>query len=148
MPAAHPRALRQRVIDAYDNGEGTYAEIAERFSVGVASVSRWLALERYTGNVEPKPAGGDRRPALSEAVRDNVLVLVNDEPNWSTTELSEQLEADLGVSVSRQRVARLLHKEGYSFKRGSSDPQPLGDPSTSQSALPSSRLNPGWTQDR
>lgn len=144
MPEAHPKALRQRVVDAYENGEGTYADIAVRFQVGVASVSRWLGLARRTGNVAPRPAGGNRREAVPEAVRDNVIQLINDEPNWTTTELSEHLEEALGVNFSRKQVGRLLNQEGYSFKRGSSDRELPADPSMSPSEQPSSSNKPTW----
>ena len=41
-----PAELRERVVSAFNEGEGTYDEIAERFKVGRASVIRWVALER------------------------------------------------------------------------------------------------------
>lgn len=144
MAKACPIALRERVVDAYENGEGTYAEIAERFKVGVASVSRWLGLARRVGNVAPRPAGGNRRGTVPEPVRATVLQLVDDEPNWTTTEISEALQQSLGVSFSRKQVGRLLHAEGYSFKRGSLDRQPLAGPPTSSSVQTSSPNKPSW----
>jgi len=52
MAAAYPVELRIRVVEAFNNGEGTYDEIASRFRVGRASVTRC--------SVEPKPNGGAR----------------------------------------------------------------------------------------
>jgi transposase len=65
VPGPHPRALRERVIEAYNNGEGTYDELAGRFSVGRASVDSWIGLAKRTGSVEPKPMGGARRTSES-----------------------------------------------------------------------------------
>ena len=56
-----PRKLRQRVVDAYRGGEGTYEDLAARFMVGRATVSRLLGLERRSGSVEPKAMGGKRQ---------------------------------------------------------------------------------------
>lgn len=128
MPAPLAVELRQRVVDAYENGEGSYTEIAERFGVGEASVSRWLRLARFTGGVEPKPAGGDRRSKLGDEGRKLLASLVEDEPNWTTTELAQEVSETLGISVSRKAVGRALRKMGYTFKRGSSVRQPPSRP--------------------
>ena len=64
MAGAYPMELRTRVIAAYNDGEGTYDEIAERFAVGRATVSRWIALDRHRGSLEPKPMGGARHELI------------------------------------------------------------------------------------
>ena len=61
MPGPHPQSLRDRVIEAYNDGEGTYRELAARFKVGEASVNRWVALDRWCGDSSPKRMGGARR---------------------------------------------------------------------------------------
>ena len=120
MPAPHPEALRQRVVDAYlgrDNSE-TYKSIAWRFGVGLASVSRWLRAFRETGSVAPKPMGGDRRKAeLLEEASDLIEVIVRDDPSWTTSELSEKVGMSLGLNLSRKAIGLLLHTLGFSFKR-------------------------------
>ena len=145
MPAPHPPELRQRIIDAYENGEGTYVDIAERFLVGEASVSRWLGLHRRTGSVDAKPMGGNRRGELPADVQQTVLALVRDEPNWTTEELSEQIEEEFNLAVGRERVGRFLRKAGFSFKRGYSDRQHPESPSRGNGETPISTDSPGWT---
>lgn len=145
MPAPHPPELRQRVVDAYENGEGTYDGIAERFKVGVASVSRWLGLLRRSGTVEAKPTGGARHRGLPEDVRENILALVRDEPNWTTEELSRQVEDDFGLVIHRKRIGRVLRAAGFSFKRGSPDRQHLDVPRTSPGGTPTSLVSGSWT---
>ena len=56
--------LRRRIIDAYDNGEGTQARLARRFKVGKATVERLVRLRRETGSVEPRPHGGGTGPLI------------------------------------------------------------------------------------
>jgi transposase len=42
MSEPHPFELRMRAVQAHEAGEGSYATIALRFSVGEASVKRWV----------------------------------------------------------------------------------------------------------
>jgi transposase len=48
MVASISLDLRQRVVDAYNRGGLTYAAVASLFSVGQASVCRWLRRNRET----------------------------------------------------------------------------------------------------
>jgi transposase len=56
--------LRQRVIGAYHNAEGSLRKLAVRFSVSLNFV--WLLLERFRENdrVDPKPYGGGQPPKI------------------------------------------------------------------------------------
>ena len=123
MPRPHPPELRQRVLDAYARHLDTYKEIAERFCVGEASVSRWVSQLRRTGSLAPKPAGGKRPRGLTPDAVALVLSLVRDEPNWTTAELANEVAEALGIRVSREVIGQTLRREGITFKRGSSDRQ-------------------------
>jgi transposase len=48
-----------------------------------------------------------------------MLSLVEEEPTWTTTELSEELLEGFGIEVSRHTVGRALREAGFSRKRGS-----------------------------
>lgn len=148
IPAPISLDLRRRIVDAYENGEGTYREIAERFGVGEASVSRYVRLNRYCeGDLSPKNAGGDRRSVkFSPEVRRYVSSLVLDEPNWTTQELADELEEVYGLEVSRQQVGRLLHALGFTFKRGSSGHEPPRSPRIPTEEAPISSSNGTWTR--
>ena len=53
--------LRHRVVEAYRTGVcNTYSATAKLFGVGIASVNRWLRLERESGDLKPKKRGGKR----------------------------------------------------------------------------------------
>jgi transposase len=57
-----PVEVRQRVVKAYREGRsGTYAQTARLFSVGEASVSRWLRKDREGEDLAPRWAGGPPR---------------------------------------------------------------------------------------
>jgi len=121
MPKAHPPELRARVVDAYENGEGTYHEIAERFAVGEASVNRWVSEHRRSGRLDPKPTGGWRGPRLidtaGEAFIAERLKLV---PDLSHVELAAAYERTFDVKVAPQRISDVVKRIGLTRKRGSS----------------------------
>ncbi|MGF2225886.1 helix-turn-helix domain-containing protein [Brucella sp. NF 2653] len=64
--------LRTRVLAAVSTG-ASHREAAERFGVGVASVSRWRNLQLEKGNVRPGPIGGDRSSHKTEAHADLIM---------------------------------------------------------------------------
>lgn len=49
MAEAHPVVLRQRVVQAYERGEGSFAMFAKRFRVGEASVNWWSRSNGESG---------------------------------------------------------------------------------------------------
>ena len=48
---AYGLELRRRIVAAYQNGEGSLREVAERFAVAVVTVRDYLALHRTTGSL-------------------------------------------------------------------------------------------------
>lgn len=55
-----PIEIRRQIVAAYEEGRVlSYEEAAEMFGVGRASVSRLLRRYRETGDVIPKPVGGN-----------------------------------------------------------------------------------------
>ena len=55
---AYSLDFRCVVINAYESGEGTIAEVAEQFGVGAAFVKKILRLHRAGESVVPKHGGG------------------------------------------------------------------------------------------
>src|SRR5260370_25239288 len=49
--------LRQRILDAVDNREGSRRKLAARFKVNTSTITRLLQLRRETGSYEPRPPG-------------------------------------------------------------------------------------------
>jgi transposase len=57
--------LRQKIVDAYSNQEGSYRELAQRFSVSFSFVKRLLKRYKDTGKIEPKLMLADNTPSLN-----------------------------------------------------------------------------------
>jgi transposase len=60
--------LRVRVLAAVAAG-ASHREVAARFGVSAASVSRWRSLERRQGDVRPGPLGAIAAPGESRRRR-------------------------------------------------------------------------------
>ena len=121
MPAPHPKALRERVVAAYEDGEGSFAELGKRFKVGEASVNRWVSLKRRTGSVAPKPAGGARRPRkVDERGEDFLRGIIEDVQDATLVEMCAAYREEFGIQVSPQLMSEVVRRLGYTRKRGSS----------------------------
>jgi transposase len=114
--------LRRRIVDAYEAGEGTYAEIAERFSVGSATVNRLLRRHREDNTVEPRPHGGGRRRVLSEKDEKRLEGMVLANPDWAEHEYASALAQELGRELNRLVVGRSIRRMGYRVKKSPSSP--------------------------
>jgi transposase len=116
MAEAHPAELRRRVVEAYENGEGSYPEVASRFAVGEASVKRWVLLFIKTGRVEPQQKAGGRFSTIEEtAVKALVKKLGDPTAGELTAAFNETRRGKARVHVSSMK--RALHRFGYVVKK-------------------------------
>ena len=83
--------LRERAVAAVRAG-ATHREVAERYGVSAASVSRWQVLERGQGDVRPKALGGDRKSGRIDAHKDAILAALGPEADRSIEEVRRVLE--------------------------------------------------------
>lgn len=109
--------LRQRIVDAYRNGEGSMREIAERFAVVLSTVQNYLSLERATGSVAPRPHGGGRTSKIDGARSQELRAMVDEKNDRTLDELVEQLEQRTRTRVSRPTMCRALKRLGLTRKK-------------------------------
>lgn len=83
--------LRQRVVAAVRNEGLSHRAAAARFNVSAASISRWRALERKSGDLRPGPLGGDRRSGAIEAHADTILTVFEARRDMTLEELRTEL---------------------------------------------------------
>jgi transposase len=115
MPAPLAVDLRKRVVEAVLKGN-TYEEAAVRFGVGRASVSRWKALWRDTGNLDPKPTGGSES-SLDADARAVLDWLVWSHPDATLAELVDMMEYELGLCTNDSTLSRVLDEMGLTRKK-------------------------------
>src|SRR4051794_23442001 len=107
--------LRQRILDAVDNREGSRRKLAARFSVNTSTITRLLQLRRQTGSFEPRPHGGGVEPTLDHDALERLRKLVEETPDATLGALKQKL----GVSGSRMIICRALQKLGLPLKKKS-----------------------------
>jgi transposase len=79
--------LRERVVAAVRDEGLSHRDAAARFKVSAASISRWRALERQSGDLRPGPLGGDRRSKAIEAHAETILRVFDARRDMTTEEL-------------------------------------------------------------
>lgn len=61
-----PLRLKEKAVQSYLSGHGSYEQVAEMFGIGRATLSRALRQYREQGEVSNKPKGGNRPRAVDE----------------------------------------------------------------------------------
>jgi transposase len=118
MPAPYPIELRGRAVRAYESGSESYAVVAERFSVAIRPLQRWVQLFRRTGSVSPLPRGGGNPSPIEVVVLEAVIAERGDATSFElTTEYNRRVSRDR--RVHRSSVHRALRRAGYVFKKNS-----------------------------
>ena len=114
---AYSQDLRQRAVEAYHDGEGTYVELGERFKIGSATLQRWVKLEAETGSLEPR-TGNNRRPLLLDDEEQSILRhLLHNSPDSTDQDLADALAMVTGKKLHRSAINRYWHRWGYTRKK-------------------------------
>ncbi len=109
--------LRQKVIDAYNNQEGSLRQLAKRFSVSLSFVQRLLKRYHQSGTVEPKPHGGGKPAKLTQEQMVIVKILVEEDNDATLVELCERLQQRIGVKLSRATLGRITQTLNLTRKK-------------------------------
>jgi transposase len=107
--------LRERILDAVDDREGSRRKLAARFRVDTSTITRSLQLRRQTGSFEPRPHGGGTAPALDRDGLERLRALVAEAPDATL----DALRRGLGVDGSIMIVWRGLRKLDITRKKKS-----------------------------
>src|SRR5262249_5787993 len=100
--------LRERVVAAWDRGEGTREPIANRLCVRVAWVDRLRARGRDPGSTAAKPPGGGQPPAFRGRAAERLRAAVVDCPDATL----EERRAATGVDCGTSAVVRAPNRRG------------------------------------
>ena len=107
--------LRERLVAAVKDGMSR-RRAAAHFRVGVSSAIRWVAQADATGDVRPKPMGGDHRSAAIEAQAETILSLLAERPDTTLAEFQEAL-AKKGFSFSVSTIWRFFDRRELTLKK-------------------------------
>jgi transposase len=129
--------LRQRIVDAYRNHEGSVRDLAERFQVAPTTVQNYLNLLRSTGAVAPRPHGGGVAPTIDEAGLQTVRVLLEEKNDRTLAELLDEYERRHSIRVSRSTMDRAVQRVRFTRKKRPFAPASRTVPMLSTPARPS-----------
>ena len=105
----YPVELRERVIRAYESGQGSYPVIGEQFAVGEATVKRWVWRFHKDGEVAPRPRGGGTPSTISGAELEALLSRLGDPTATElTVEFNRGRRGQSRVHVSSMKRGCLL----------------------------------------
>ena len=109
--------LRQRIVKAYLNKEGSQRQLARRFSVSLGTVRNYLKLYRQTGQLAPQRRGGGRAPKIPHEHLPLLRALLEQRPDATLEELGQALEAQTGIKAGTTSVWRAVQKLGWTRKK-------------------------------
>jgi transposase len=129
MAKAYGDDLRRKFLLAYDQGEETLEELAERFLVSLGWAKKISAQRNRTGQAERVPHHPGRKWRAGIEAQGQVMDWIAAQPDLTLTQIQARLQEEAGVALSLGRVWYLLKKLGLRLKkshstRSSATPRP------------------------
>jgi len=123
MARAYSNDLRRKLLEAYDRGEGSLRELAERF--GVSSPYAWKisAQRKRTGQVERVEQRHGPESKVTGAVQQQLRSWVRQQPDLTLAEIRERLWETARLPVSVPRVWQVLRRLKLRLKKSHSTPR-------------------------
>ena len=111
--------LRERIVAAYDRGEGTRTEIAARYNVSLGMVKKLLQQRRRTGDLAARHRFSGAKPKLTPVYQKRLVQLVTQYPDMTLEELRDAI----GISCTPQAIHYLLLRLELPLKKRRCAPQ-------------------------
>jgi transposase len=133
---AYSTDLREKLVLAYEIGEGTLDEVADTFSVGRCTVARMMKLWHAGQSLAPLPHGGGYPATLDEKLLALLQKQVAAQPDATLSELAAYLKRKATAQVHPSNICRALQKLGLPRKKkpgccGAGRSRPTEIPTTS-----------------
>lgn len=110
--------LRERIVAAYDRGDGTREQIAERYNVSLGMVKKLLQQRRRTGDIAPRHRFSGAKPKITPRHQQQLKRLVRENPDMTLEELQDAIDVD----CTPQAIHYVLEKMDLSLKKRRSTP--------------------------
>lgn len=114
---AYSLDLRQKIVDAYAEGNLSQRQLAKQFRVALSFVEKLLKQHRETGNIAPKKRLNQTPTKLNDEQLKVLEQLVEEHNDATLEELRALLEQKTGVRIGRSTVDRMLSKLDLTVKK-------------------------------
>jgi transposase len=104
--------LRERIVAAYDNDEGTQQEVAHRFKVSWDFVKKLFKQRRRTGDIAARHRFSGRKPLILPSHQRGMRALLVRKPDLTLEEIRDAL----GLSCTIQAVHYALERMGLTYR--------------------------------
>lgn len=108
--AAYSIDLRQKILSAWQNKEGTQRDLAKRFQVSLSFIRDFLRRYRETAEITARPQGGDRRSKLNSIEQKLLKIIVTEQSDIYLREIQEVIKERKGIEVSISSLSRTLKR--------------------------------------
>lgn len=105
--------LRERILAAYDQEEGTREDVANRFRVSLGMVKKLLQQRRRTGHVGPRHHHSGRKPLIVAEHHAHLRRLLDKKPDLTLKEL----RAATGLTCTLPAIHYALQKLELTYKK-------------------------------
>lgn len=123
MARAYSNDLRRKLLQAYDEGEGTLEELAERFRVSVSWAKKISARRTRTGEIDAPRWRHGPLSRVTEAIAEWMREQIRQQPDMTLRELQERLAESKGVGLSTGRIWWVLRQLALPLKKNRSTPR-------------------------
>ncbi len=134
--------LRTRILAAYDEGEGTRADVAKRFRVSLGMVKKLLQQRRKTGQIGHRHRCAGRKPKILPTHHQQIKALLAQKPDLTLAELRAALQLDCSLPAIHYVLADL----GLTYKKRRSVPVSKIAPTLPKAGRSGSGNKSGWTR--
>jgi transposase len=108
--------LRERVLAALDRGMPR-SQVVITFQVSLASLKRWLAARRTTGDFAPQPPSGGFEPTITSEQHHQLCAQVAAFPDATLAEHATRWNAAHATTLSQWTIGRAIRGLGLTRKK-------------------------------
>ena len=117
---AYPIELRQRVLQAVDNGLGTREELARLFGVSTFWIRKLLRQRSQTGDIAPLPSNAGRKPAFAGTDLEDLNDYIKNNPDSTLEEIQDHFSGQVNCSIVA--IHNALKRLGWRYKKNLYEP--------------------------
>ena len=109
--------LRERIVEAYEQKEGSMRCIGKRFKVGKNTVLRLTKQKKETGDITAKAKGGSKPKQTTPENQILISKILLEQNDATLSELCDLMSAETGKPISISSMHRLIQKIGWTHKK-------------------------------